>query len=221
MESPFENMDFYSEVIQDAVLDLLDCGKLRGASGTSLTFSRDGLKRFYDNIKSYKHKIVLRPQEISNNPEIIRRLGVIGMNTAIEIDIYGNVNSTNVFGSNIINGIGGSGNFAQNSYLSIFTTPSILKDGTLSCIVPMVSHVDHTEHDVHVVVTEQGLADLRGLSPRERAESIIKNCAHPDYKPLLMDYFKRSLKEKGHIPHNLEEAFSFHNRFIEKGSMKD
>jgi len=221
LESPFENMDFYSEVIQDSVLDLLDSRKLNGASGTSLTFSEAGLKRFYKNIEEYKHKIILRPQEISNHAEIIRRLGSIAINTAVEVDIYGHINSTNIFGSDIINGIGGSGDFTRNAYLSIFTTPSTLKNGSISCIVPMVSHVDHTEHDVHIVVTEQGLADIRGLSPRERAGVIIENCAHPDYKPILRDYYRRSLRKGGHMPHDLQDAFSLHNRFIEIGSMRD
>ena len=71
------------------------------------------------DMASYREQIVLRPQEISNHPEIIRRLGVIAMNGMIEADIYGNVNSTHVMGSRIQNGIGGSGDFARNGYLSI------------------------------------------------------------------------------------------------------
>ena len=108
------------------------------------------------DMASYRDRIVLRPQEISNHPEIIRRLGVIAMNGMIEADIYGNVNSTHVMGSRIQNGIGGSGDFARNGYLSIFMAPSIAQKGTISTIVPMVSHVDHTEHDVQVIVTERG-----------------------------------------------------------------
>ena len=220
LDSPFESLDFYSEVIQDSVLDLIDGGKIQIASGTSLTFSEEGQKRFYSNLDRYKKKIILRPQEISNNPEIIRRLGSIAMNTAIEVDIYGNVNSTNIIGTKMMNGIGGSGDFTRNAYLSIFVTPSIAKNGDISCIVPMISHVDHTEHDVHVVVTEQGLADLRGLSPRERAKLIIENCAHPEYKPKLKEYYQRALKKGGHTPHLIEETLSWHNKFLETSSMK-
>ena len=135
---------------------------------------------------------MLRPQEITNHPEIVRRLGCLAMNGMIEADIYGNVNSTHVMGSSIQNGIGGSGDFARNAYISMFMTPSTAKDGAISCIVPMVSHVDHTEHDVHVIVTEQGLADLRGLSPRRRAQQIIEQCAHPSYRGALQDYFDRA-----------------------------
>ena len=218
--SPFVDLDFYSEVIQDSVLDLIDSDKIRIVSGTSLTFSEEGQKRFYGNLDRYKKKIILRPQEISNNPEIIRRIGSIAMNTAIEVDIYGNVNSTNIMGSKMMNGIGGSGDFTRNAYLSIFVTPSVAKNGDISCIVPMASHIDHTEHDVHIIVTEQGIADLRGLSPRERAKTIINNCAHPKYKPELEYYYRMALEKRGHLPHLIEEALSWHKRFLETGSMK-
>ncbi|MBA7533439.1 Succinyl-CoA:coenzyme A transferase [subsurface metagenome] len=220
LNSPFMDIDFYSEVIQDSVLDLIDSGKIKIASGTSLTLSEEGQQRFYTNLDRYKKKIILRPQEISNNPEIIRRLGSLAMNTAIEVDIYGNVNSTNIMGSKMMNGIGGSGDFTRNSYLSIFVTPSIAKNGDIFCVVPMVSHVDHTEHDVQVIVTEQGLADLRGLSPRERAETIINNCTHPEYKSKLKNYYQRALGKGGHVPHLIEEALSWHKKFLKTGSMK-
>lgn len=220
LDSPFESLDFYSEVIQDSVLDLIDSGKIRIASGTSLTLSQEGQQRFYGNLERYKKRIILRAQEISNNPEIIRRIGSIATNTAIEVDIYGNVNSTNIMGSKMMNGIGGSGDFTRNAYLSIFVTPSVTKNSHMSCVVPMVSHVDHTEHDVQVIVTEQGIADLRGLSPLERAKVIIENCVHPEYKPKLRDYYQRALEKGGHTPYLIEESLSWHKRFLETGLMK-
>jgi len=207
--SKFDNIEIYSEVLQDSVFELIDEGKIKFASGTAVTISPDMLDDFYSKFIKYKDKIILRPEEISNNPEIIRRLGVIAMNTAIEIDIYGNVNSTNIMGSRMMNGIGGSGDFARNAYLSIFMTKSTAKGGDISSIVPFVKHVDHTEHDVHVVVTEQGLADLRGLSPKERAEEIIEKCVHPKFKKKLKKYYEESntrCKYK-HTPHQFEKAF--------------
>jgi len=221
-DSDFENIEFYSEVIQDAALDMIDADKFSVCSGTSITPSEEGLIRFKDKIDFYKEKIILRPQEISNNPEIARRLGVISMNTAIEIDIYGNVNSTHIMGSKMMNGIGGSGDFTRNAYLSIFITNSIAKKGDISCIVPMVSHIDHTEHDVKVVVTEWGVADLRNKSPKERAVEIINNCAHPDYREKLMSYFNEAIEKTNHAhtPHLLDKCFMFHNKFIKTGSMK-
>lgn len=222
LESDFENLEFYSEVIQDAAMDLVDAGKFIVCSGTSITPSVEGLKRFKENIDFYSKKLMLRPQEISNNPEVARRLGVISMNTAIEVDIYGHVNSTHIMGTKMMNGIGGSGDFTRNAYLSIFTTASTAKNGDISCVVPMVSHVDHTEHDVSVIVTELGVADLRNKSPRERALEIINNCAHPDYKEMLLEYYAEALEAtKGaHTPHLIGKSHDFHKRFLETGSMR-
>lgn len=220
MEGDFENLTMYSEVLQDSTFDLLDAGKMTFASGSSITVSEAYYQKIFNNFEQYKDKIVLRPQEISNAAEVIRRLGIITINTALECDIYGNVNSTHVAGTNMMNGIGGSGDFARNAYLSVFVTQSAAKSDTISRIVPMVSHVDHTEHDVDVIVTEQGLADLRGLAPRQRAIVLIENCAHPDYKAELLDYFERACLRGGQTPHLLEEAFAWYGRLRENGTMK-
>jgi succinyl-CoA:acetate CoA-transferase len=221
-ESPFTDLVAFTEVIQDGMLDLLDSGTLRFASATSFGLSSDGVRRFMADIDRYKGKILLRSQEISNHPELVRRLGVIAMNGMIEADIYGNVNSTHVMGSAVMNGIGGSGDFARNAFLNFFLSPSTAKGGAISAIVPMASHVDHTEHDVHVLVTEQGLADLRGLSPRARATRIIERCAHPDYRDALTDYVERADRARPtarHTPHLLDEALSWHQRFLDTGHM--
>lgn len=221
LETADRHLEFYSEVLQDAVLDLIDAEVLDFASGCSVTLSAGGRQRFHDDLIRYKRHIRLRPQEISNNPEVIRRLGVIAVNTAVEADIYGHVNSTHVMGSRVLNGIGGSGDYMRNAYLSIFVTPSTAKGGTISSIVPFASHVDHSEHTVKVICTEWGLADLRGKSPRENARNIINHCAHPDYRPLLLDYFERACRDTGgHEPHLLREAFGFHTRFQDTGDMR-
>ena len=224
-QGPFDNLTGYTEVLQDGMLEMLKSGKLVMASATALSLSRAGMKEFLDNLDFYRQRIVLRPQEISNHPELIRRLGIISMNGMIEADLYGNVNSTHIMGTRIMNGIGGSGDFARNAYLSLFMTPSTAKDGAISCIVPMVSHVDHTEHDVQILVTEQGLADLRGLAPRQRAQVVIEHCAHPDFRPALRDYVARAERAaRGghgglHTPHLLDEALSWHSRFEREGRM--
>ncbi|MBN7768336.1 acetyl-CoA hydrolase/transferase family protein [Marinobacter daepoensis] len=220
-DGPFNNLTAYTEVLQDGMLDMLKSGKLSHASATAFSLSPEANQELADNIDFYRERIVLRTQEISNHPEIIRRLGIIAMNGMIEADIYGNVNSTHVMGSRIMNGIGGSGDFARNGFLSVFMTPSTAKSGAISAIVPMVSHVDHTEHDVQIIVTEQGLADLRGLPPRQRALNIIEKCAHPDFRPRLRDYFERACNSgRGmHTPHLLNEALSWHHRYEETGQM--
>ncbi|WP_406692031.1 acetyl-CoA hydrolase/transferase C-terminal domain-containing protein [Saccharopolyspora sp. ID03-671] len=219
---PFHGLTAYTEVIQDGMLQLIESGRMEMASATAFSLSPTAVERFNRDAAAFRDKIVLRPQEISNHPEVVRRLGCLAMNGIVEADIYGNINSTHLMGSRIQNGIGGSGDFARNAYVSIFVTPSQAKGGDVSTIVPMVSHVDHTEHDVDVIVTEQGLADLRGLSPKQRAERVIERCAHPDFRPALRDYFERSQRSAFglHTPHLLDESLSWHQRYVRTGSMR-
>ncbi|MDD2961565.1 MAG: succinate CoA transferase [Muribaculaceae bacterium] len=209
--------EMYTEVVQDSVLKLMESGKCKFASTCSLSFSDEATHEFFKNIEFFKDKVLMRPGEISNNPEIVRRLGLITMNTALEADIFGNINSTHVLGTKMMNGIGGSGDFTRNAYLSIFSCPSITKGGLISNIVPMVSHLDHSEHSVNVLITDQGVADLRGKDPVQRAETIIENCVHPMYKQLLSDYLK--LSKAGQTPHKLSAALAFHQSFKEEGDM--
>ena len=221
-QGKFHNLTAYTEVIQDGMISLIKSGKLISASATSFSLGPEMIQKVYGNLRSYRRSIVLRTQDISNNPGIIRRLGVISMNGMIEADIYGNVNSTHIMGSKIMNGIGGSGDFARNAYLSIFMAPSEAAKGAISTIVPMVSHVDHTEHDTQVLVTDRGLADLRGLSPKQRAKLIIEKCAHPEFQPLLTDYFERARKSGNgqQTLHMLGEAHDFHQRYMKTGKMQ-
>jgi len=220
-ESNFKDLSIHSALLNDAALDLIDAGKVTGASGAGLYLSEEGLSRFFKDLPRYKKVLVLRPLDISCSPEVIQRLGVIALNGAIEVDIYGHVNSTHIGGGRILTGVAGSIEFARNSSLSIFVTPSVTKGTDVSCIVPMVTHVDHTEHEVALIVTDQGYADLRGLDPRERARVIIERCAHPEYRPLLQDYFDRAMSRTGgHEPHLLDDPFPLHRRLKETGKMR-
>ncbi len=212
---PFE---MYTEVIQDSVVGLMKEGRCKFASGCSLTLSDGAMKELYDDIEFFKDKVVLRPQELSNNPEMVRRMGLITINTAIEADIFGNINSTHIMGKKMMNGIGGSGDFTRNAYISIYTTPSTAKNGCISAFVPMVSHADHSEHSVKIIISEYGVADLRGKSPIQRAEEIIENVVHPDYRPLLREYLSKT--KDAHTPICLESALSFHQAFEAEGDMR-
>jgi len=209
----------YSEVIQDSVIDLVKSDRCSFVSGVSLTVTDPVLQSIYDNLDAFRGRLLLRPQEIANNPEIVRRIGIVSINTALEADIFGNINSTHVLGQKMMNGIGGSGDFTRNAYISIFTCPSTAKDGKISAIVPMCSHMDHSEHSVQVLVTEHGVADFRGKDPRERAELVINNCVDPSYRDLLRQYFK--LTENGHTPQSFRSAFAFHEAFLESGDMRN
>ena len=151
------------------------------------------------------------------------------MNTPVEVDIYAHANSTCVMGSRMLNGLGGSADFLRSSKYSIMHTPSTRPSKTdphgVTCIVPMCTHIDQTEHDLDVIVTEQGLADVRGLSPKERARVIIEKCAHPEYKPILEDYLNKAEFECmkrgwGHEPHLLWNSFDMHKVLDLEGSMK-
>jgi acyl-CoA hydrolase len=207
----------FTEVLQDSQVDALAAGKLLGASTAALTVSEERLQRIYADMDFFGRRVVIRPQELTNNPGIIRRLGVIAINVCLEIDVYGLANSTHVAGTQLMNGVGGSGDFVRNAYISILVTPSVAKGGRISSIVPMVSHVDHNEHSVQVIVTEQGLADLRGLGPIERANRIIEKCAHPRYRDYLHRYVKES--PMGHFRHDLTRCFELHRNLIATGSM--
>lgn len=219
--SEFKDLQIFSPLIGDGVIELIDSGKCRVATGPGLLLSAEAWSKFIQNIAEYKKKIIIRSIDVTHDPGVIKRLGCIVLNNALEIDIYGHVNSSHIGGTQLVNGVGGGGIYASNAYLSVFLTLATGRDGHVSSIVPMVTHVDHTEHNVDIVVTEQGLADLRGLSPVERARALINNCAHPDYRPLLTDYLERAIKTGGgHEPHILEEAFSFHQRLKQTGRMK-
>jgi len=209
----------YTEVLQDQVVDLIDMGRCTFASSGALALSDEVYDRVMENINFYKQHIVLRPYELSNHPEIVRRLGIVAINTALEADIFGNVNSTHVMGTKMMNGVGGAADFARNAYISVFICPSIAKGGNISAIVPYVSHVDSSEHSVMILITEQGIADLRGKSPRQRAECIIENCAHPSYRPLLREYLHLMDGVAAHTPMSLHHAFSFHEEFMKSGDM--
>jgi len=201
-KSGFKHLTIYSEVLQDSVLRLMEDGVVDFASATAMALSPAGQELFWRRFDFFRDRIILRPQSISNSPEVVHRLGVIAMNAAIEVDVYGNVNSSHFAGSYLMNGIGGSGDFARNASISVFTVPSITKDGNISRIVRNVSHMDHSEHSTQIIVTEQGLADIRGKGPVNRAREIIAHCVHPKFKAMLEEYLFQALKNSKylHIP---------------------
>jgi acetyl-CoA hydrolase len=216
-QARFPKFSMYTELLQESLVDLLLKGKLTGISAGSLAIPTSKRQVIFDDMDYFAKRIVLRPSEITNSPEVIRRLGVIALNTAIEFDIYGNVNSTHFNGSMVMNGIGGAADFSSNARLAIFMTPSMRQGGKISSVVPMCPHVDQNEHSVHVMVTEQGVADLRGLDPLQRAARIIDHCAYPPYRDYLRSYVRCS--GRGHIPHDLRRCFELYANLQEYGSM--
>ncbi len=218
LEEKIPNYCMYSEILQDAVIEGIESNKISFGSACALSVSNECLEKIYSNYEFFSKRLILRPVNITNSPEIINRLGVISINTALEADIFGNVNSTHVMGTDIVNGIGGAADFSRNAYLSIFVCKSSAKEGNLSTIVPMCSHIDISEHSVKVLITEYGIADLRGKTPIERAHIIINNCVHPDYRDLLYKFL--SFGGKKHEPIDLSRVYDMHLAFKQSGDMR-
>lgn len=216
-ESNFKDLEFVCGILQEANIELLINGKAIGASCGSIHMTDKVIRAVESGVLD--NILILRNGEITNNAEIIGRFAPITLNSGIELDIYGNLNSSHISGNRIVNGLGGGANFAENAGLSIVILASTGKDGNISNIVPMVSHQDIMEHDVDVIVTENGVADLRGKSDRHRALDIINNCTDL-YKKDLMNYFRNAEKKGGHHPIDFETCFSFHKNFQENGTMR-
>ncbi|MDR2721055.1 MAG: acetyl-CoA hydrolase [Puniceicoccales bacterium] len=212
------NYAMYSEVLQDAAIDGIKSDKILFGSACALSVTNGCLHEIYDNYDFFSKRLLLRPMNIANNSEVIGRLGLISVNTALEADLFGNVNSTHVFGKDIVNGIGGAADFSRNAYLSIFTCKSTAKNGCLSTIIPMCTHIDHSEHSVKILVTEYGVADLRAKTPIERANAIIDNCVHPEYRDVLRKFL--SFGGKSHEPVDIFKAYNMHRAFQQCGDMR-
>lgn len=210
---------FHLPSVTDPVFELLEAGRVRWVSAMALRLTPEVWGRFASGLERFKRQMVLRPVSVCNSPELIQRFGVVAINGCLEMDLQGQVNSSHVFGARILTGIAGSYDYSRNSLYSIFVAPSTTKEGKISTVVPLVSHVDHTEHEVDILVTEQGLADLRGLDPQARAREIIAKCAHPAFREALRKYLDGA--GKGHIPADLEGGFSFHSRLRRAGTMRE
>ncbi len=221
-QSNFNNLEFYCGILQEAVLDLIDSGKARGASGSGFTPTNHAMRRIIEDPAFYRKNMVIRPVDVSNNAEIINRLGIIALNHGLEVDIYGNTNTSHIMGNKVVNGIGGGTEFAHNASLSVMLLPATGKDKDISAIVPMASHIDIIEHHVDILITDIGIADLRGKDPVEKAKTIIDHCADPLYRQPLKNYLHKAIKVNGgHQPHILEEGYNWHLKMIKEGRMWD
>ncbi len=218
-QSSFRDLQFFCGGITEPVLELLASGKATALSTGGLGMS-ERVEQILTDTPDVSDHLVIRNGDVTNNAEVIGRLGLVALNTGIEIDIYGNVNSSHIAGSRVVNGIGGGASFAQNAGLSVILIPSVAKGGAISNIVPMVSHQDINEHDVDVVVTEHGVADLRGLDDGERADAIIADCVSDAYRGQLKAYLQTARAQcGGHHPQLPEVAFGWYRRLKEEGTM--
>jgi len=217
--SSFRDLQFFCGGITEPVLELLASGQASALSTGGLGMS-ERVEQILADTPNLREHLVIRNGDVTNNAEVIGRLGLIALNTGIEIDIYGNVNSSHIAGSRVVNGIGGGASFAQNAGLSVILIPSLAKGGAISNIVPMVSHQDISEHDIDIVVTENGVADLRGLDDGERADAIVTSCASEAYRGQLSAYLQAARRQcGGHHPQLPEVAFGWYRRLKDEGTM--
>ncbi|MBR0173246.1 MAG: acetyl-CoA hydrolase [Lachnospiraceae bacterium] len=218
--SGLRDIRFFCGNMQEANVELMKTDQGKAATCGAIQLTPKVMQMMRETPELFRKKIVLRNTDITNGAEVCSRLGLVTLNSGIEMDIYGNVNSSHVSGTRVVNGLGGGASFAENAGLSVMLLVSENKGGKISTIVPMVPHQDICEHDIDVVVTENGVADLRGLDDTGRARAIISHCAGPHYRDALADYLDCASSLGGHHPQILEEAFSWHIRLKETGSMQ-
>lgn len=220
-DSKFQDIKFYCGALQADMIDLVLGGKASFLSGGALEITETCRRQLALLGNRRKEHLVLRGMEMSNGAAAVASMNLIAINTGIECDIFGNVNSTHINGSKIVNGIGGGPVFMANAGLSILLMPSVRKNAEISCFVPHTPHVDVNHHSVDVIISDQGVADLRGKDDVHCAKTIIRNCVHPDYRDGLLSYLSAAKKSNpGHHPVDLDSAFSWYRTLRETGSMK-
>jgi len=207
---PFRGVDIWTEGIPARWASVLG-DKVRGVSTTSM-YQLPGddriLDELFERLDRVREHVVLRPYDVTNSLEVIARLTVVTIQQAIEVDLFGAANASHI-GPNAHNGVGGSPDFTRAARLVVVAMASTAAGGRYSRIVPLVSSADIPRQDVDVLVTEHGHADLRGLSPRERAEAIIGRCSNPRFRDDLWAYYRTAKDAGGHLPFSLEAAQRF------------
>lgn len=192
-----KNLGVHSELISDGILDLMKKGVINNSQktfhpGKTVTSFCLGSKRLYDFVNQNPH-VEFYPSEYVNSPtNIARNDKMVALNSAIEVDLTGQVVSDSI-GYQFYSGIGGQVDFSRGASMSkggkpIIALPATAKNGTVSRIVPHIaegSGVVTSRGHVHYVVTEYGVASLRGKSIRERALELIR-VAHPKFRPELL-----------------------------------
>jgi len=192
-----KDVGIHSELITDSVIELVDSGAVTGAQKTTdrgkiVTTLAIGSRRLYDFVDN-NPLFSFNPTEYVNDPLVIGRQNkMVAINTALEVDLTGQVCADSL-GTSFYSGVGGQADFNQGAGRSsggraIIALPSTAGGGTVSRIVATLrpgAGVVTTRVSVHYVVTEYGIAYLRGKSVQERAMALI-TIAHPDFREELL-----------------------------------
>ena len=197
-----KHLGVHTELLSDGFIELMKKGVVDNSKktidrGKTVAAFCMGQKETYDYLHN-NPKIEFKTIDYTNNPLIISKIkNMTAINTALEMDLTGQATSESI-GAMFFSGIGGFADFMRGAVLAhggktILTLPSSAKDGTISRIVPQLSHgagVTFTRGDVYYVVTEYGIAYLHGKNIRERAMSLI-SIAHPKFRPWLVEEAKK------------------------------
>lgn len=202
-----KDLGLHSEMVGDGVVDLIKSGVINNSkknfnNGKIILGFAFGTKKLFDFLNGNKD-VLMTPMDYVNNPVIIAQNdNMVSVNSAIEIDLMGQVVADTI-GLNQFSGVGGQVDFVRGATMSkggrsIIAMPSSAKGGTISKIVPKLtdySAVTTTRNDVNYVVTEYGVARLKGKTMKERARALI-SIAHPNFREELSKAFEERFHEK-------------------------
>ncbi|MGG5461664.1 acetyl-CoA hydrolase/transferase family protein [Clostridium sp. B9] len=196
-----KNLGLHSEMVSDGIVDLFNMGVINNKEKSIhknkivLTFIM-GTKKLYDFVNN-NPVIEMYPVDYVNNPiTVAKNNKMISINSCIQVDLFGQINSESIGGKQF-SGVGGQVDYVRGTSMcedgkSIIAIPSTASKGTISRIVPRLDYgaaVTTSRNDVHYVVTEYGIADLRGKTLKERAKALI-NVAHPKFRDELLEAYK-------------------------------
>ncbi|MBU5438097.1 4-hydroxybutyrate CoA-transferase [Tissierella sp. MSJ-40] len=202
-----KDLGIHSEMISDGVVELYEAGVITNKMKTLhkdkmvVTFIM-GTKRLYDFVNNNPN-IEMHPVDYVNDPIVImKNYKMVSINSCIQVDLMGQVVSDTV-GKKQFSGVGGQVDFVRGVNMSdngksIIAMPSTAAKGTVSRIVSIIDEgaaVTTSRNDVQYIVTEYGIANLKGKTLRERGRALI-NIAHPDFREYLIREWEEKYKDK-------------------------
>lgn len=219
-----KDLGLHSELVGDGVVDLLEAGVINnrlktinnGRTVLGAAFGSNKLNAYINNNPA----VELHPIDYVNNPmEIAKNDNMVSINSCLQIDLLGQVVSDTI-GLSQFSAVGGQVDFVRGATMSkggrsIIAMPSTARKGTLSRIVPLItegSAVTTPRNDVNYVVTEYGIAQLKGKTLKERAKALIQ-IAHPKFRPYLILEYKKRFNEE---PFSKEDLINFKEVVKEK-----
>jgi 4-hydroxybutyrate CoA-transferase len=197
-----KDLGIHSEMFSDGVVDLANKGVITNAKktidpGKFVSCFLMGTKKLYDFV-NHNPDVLIKPVDYTNDPFVVAKIdNIISINSAMQVDLMGQVNAE-MIGYKQFSGVGGQVDFVRGASRAkggkaIIAMPSTAAHGKISKIVPLLDEgaaVTTSRNDVDYVVTEFGIAHLKGATLRQRAIALIK-IAHPDFREGLIAEFEK------------------------------